>query len=91
MAGCHAQHQQTAFAKKKQHDAVFFVKSVDVLAAHLEVLPEIAGPLDVAILRVEFDSAKLLQMGGLCANQERIDVGNLDIADQSQEHAHPHP
>ena len=25
-AGCEAQHQQTAFAKKKQHDAVFFVK-----------------------------------------------------------------
>jgi hypothetical protein len=27
MAGCHAQYQQTAFAKKKQHDAVFFVKT----------------------------------------------------------------
>jgi hypothetical protein len=27
MAGCHAQHQQTAFAKKKQHDAVFFVNT----------------------------------------------------------------
>jgi hypothetical protein len=25
MARCHPQHQQTAFAKKKQHDAVFFV------------------------------------------------------------------
>jgi hypothetical protein len=28
MAGCHAQHQQTAFAKKKSHDAMFFVKTV---------------------------------------------------------------
>jgi hypothetical protein len=27
VAGCHAQHQQTAFAKKKQHDAVFFVNT----------------------------------------------------------------
>jgi hypothetical protein len=26
-AGCEAQHQQTAFAKKKQQDAVFFVKT----------------------------------------------------------------
>jgi hypothetical protein len=27
MAGCHAQHQQTAFAKKKSHDAIFFVNT----------------------------------------------------------------
>ena len=27
MAGCHAQHQQTAFAKKKRHDVVFFVNT----------------------------------------------------------------
>jgi hypothetical protein len=27
MAGCHAQHQQTAFAKKKSHDAMFFVNT----------------------------------------------------------------
>jgi hypothetical protein len=27
MAGCHASHQQTAFAEKKQHDAVFFVNT----------------------------------------------------------------
>jgi hypothetical protein len=27
MAGCHAQHRQTAFAKKKRHDVVFFVKT----------------------------------------------------------------
>jgi hypothetical protein len=27
VAGCEAQHQQTAFAKKKQHDAVFFVNT----------------------------------------------------------------
>jgi hypothetical protein len=26
MAGCHAPHQQTAFAKKKRHDVVFFVQ-----------------------------------------------------------------
>jgi hypothetical protein len=26
-AGCEAQHQQTAFAKKKSHDAMFFVIS----------------------------------------------------------------
>jgi hypothetical protein len=26
MAGCHAQYQQSEIAKKKQHDAVFFVK-----------------------------------------------------------------
>jgi len=26
-AGCEAKHQQTAFAKKKQHDDVFFVKT----------------------------------------------------------------
>jgi hypothetical protein len=26
-AGCEAQHQQTVFAKKKQQDAVFFVKT----------------------------------------------------------------
>ena len=26
-AGCEAQHQQTAFAKQKQQDAVFFVKT----------------------------------------------------------------
>jgi hypothetical protein len=25
MAGCHAQYQQTAFAKKKRQDVVFFV------------------------------------------------------------------
>jgi hypothetical protein len=25
-AGCESQHQQTAFAKKKRHDVVFFVK-----------------------------------------------------------------
>jgi len=25
MARCHAQHQQTAFAKKKRQDVVFFV------------------------------------------------------------------
>jgi hypothetical protein len=27
MAGCHAQHQQTAFAKKKRQDVVFFVNT----------------------------------------------------------------
>jgi hypothetical protein len=27
MAGCHAQHQQTAFAKKKRQEVVFFVKT----------------------------------------------------------------
>jgi hypothetical protein len=27
MAGCHAGHQQTAFAKKKRHDVVFFVNT----------------------------------------------------------------
>jgi hypothetical protein len=27
MAGCQAQHQQTAFAKKKSHDAMFFVNT----------------------------------------------------------------
>ena len=26
-AGCEAQHQQTAFAKKKSHDAMFFVNT----------------------------------------------------------------
>jgi hypothetical protein len=33
MAGCHAQHRQTAFAKKKRHDVVFFVKTAP---QHLE-------------------------------------------------------
>jgi len=27
MAGCHAQHQQTAFAKQKRQDVVFCVKT----------------------------------------------------------------
>jgi hypothetical protein len=34
MAGCHAQHQQTAFAKKTSHDAMVFVKSAP---AHLPI------------------------------------------------------
>jgi len=56
--------------EKMARMAMFFVYSVDVLAARLEVLPEVAGPLDVAILGVEFDAPKLLEMGGLGANQQ---------------------
>jgi hypothetical protein len=42
-AGCEAQHQQTAFAKKKQQDAVFFVKTDSCACLrpapqHLEIL-----------------------------------------------------
>ena len=50
--------------------------------------PQVAGPLDVAVFGVEFDAAELLEVRRLRADQQGVDVGDLHVADQTQEHPH---
>ena len=51
---------------------------------------EIVGSFDVSLIRVEGGPADFLQVRGLGANEELIDLGDLQIPDQTQVDAHPH-
>ena len=54
----------------------------------IEILPQVAGPLDVAIGAAQFAAGPLLQMGRLGVNEKLVDVGDLQVRNQAQIHAH---
>ena len=54
------------------------------------MVPQVAGPLDV-VARILVAAAQLLEVRGLRADEEGVDVGELDVADQPEEHPHAHP
>jgi len=45
-------------------------QSVDVMPAHFEVLPQVAGTFNVAVFRVQLDPPDLLEVGRLGADEE---------------------
>ena len=51
---------------------------------------QIAGPLDVAVGRVELHAAQLLQVGRLGVDEQLVERGDLQVVDQAQVDAHPH-
>ncbi len=55
-----------------------------------EMALQVVGALDVAVGRVEFHAAQFLEVGGLGVDEQLVDGGNLQIANQSQIDPHPH-
>ena len=51
-------------------DAPELRSSIRCRTRALEMLAEIAGPLDVAVFRVELDAADLLEMGRLSPDEQ---------------------
>ena len=50
---------------------------------------QVVGPLDIAVGRIQFDAAQLLQVGRLGVDEQLVDGGDLQIGDQAQIDAHP--